>query len=410
MWRRGGRVKSISGKTIVACVNDQCTKVRFPAEELLFICGGRNNCPASRPNHEGHREYFQNQRSEYRDAVLFHPARFRYEVDCPYCNHKAYLKVCPHCGARQPVSLGDASTIAVIGSSSSGKTCYLTSLIRQINRELSKEVMYGMSLEWRDDDGRKYFRDLQKLIFEQGLLPPPNQKQLKMKTLDITIRFPVHGWRRTIHVRHGVVPLVFPDPSGEMFDDLKDAYLLSCLAQAQQILLMINPFSSQQYRVKREAKGMSQVYVKVDDPTDALNAFINAIRDETRLSHGAIPKDLAVVVTKCDEEGVFDPDDAAYAIARQSGRYRPELAAEISTRVAQHMEMELGMAEVVAQARANFRTVSFFAATALGKPPVQELVQAARGDTQQVQQKVENAQPRRVEEPFLWTLHRRGYF
>jgi hypothetical protein len=126
-----------------------------------------------------------------------------------------------------------------------------------------------------------------------------------------------------------------------------------------------------------------------------------------QLSSGKLSQDLAVVLTKCDEEGAFD-HDAYHQFPVQGKHYSPAQAREISRLVEQHMDLELGLAPVVALAKQSFRNVAFFAASALGHPPIKSVKIGPSGE-RDVEQRFVNPRPRRVEDPFLWTLHRRGY-
>ena len=141
--------------------------------------------------------------------------------------------------------------------------------------------------------------------------------------------------------------------------------------------------------------------------TGSLNAFVNKIRNERKLHKGKLPQDLAVVLTKCDEEGVFDPDDEAYQFPVQGRNYNPKLTKEISRLIEQHMDMDLGLSQVVALSKENFQHVAFFAASALGRPPIKSNRETEYGA--EIEQRFEDPKPRRVEDPFLWLLHRRGY-
>jgi hypothetical protein len=391
------------GNMKVGCANATCNKRRYPASELLFVCSGKDQCEALRSPE--YREYFDGQKTRFADQFLFRPRRFAYSVKCPVSGHNSFIKVCPNCGTQQPVSTGDTSTIAVIGPRSSGKTCFITSLIHQIDNQLARQSMYRMSLEWRDDEGRKYFRDQRDTLFKKLQLPINTQKHLPLRSLDITIRFPLRGWTRWL--RHGsqaTIPLVFPDPSGELFVTLNDAYSLSFLHQSPQVLLMLDPLSSPKMQESRKQSGIGALDGSFDDPEDALNSLVIAVRAEMGLSRGKIPKDLAVVLTKCDEPNVFDPDNDAYAFHQQGGRYDPRLANNISQYVERHLEEDLGIPKVVALAKENFRSVCFFAASALGTPP-----QKRKDEDGDVRAWLSQApKPRRVEEPFLWLLHRRG--
>jgi hypothetical protein len=383
------------GDQIVGCSNSDCPVQRFPAKELYFLCPGAT-CPGYRHSPPGRPE-------AWAKKTLFQPRRYAYSVPCPHSPHTAYLKVCPHCWTQQPIATGRLATISIVGSSVSGKTCYVTGLIRQIEKELSKEASYQMALEWDDQDGLNYFTQREREIFIQGVLPEATQKDAPVETLEITARFPVRGWRRLLKGTQGTVSLVFPDPAGEFFHKMDDAYYLNYLSQSRAIILMVDPWLSQEYQSKRRDLGSEIPAFDAPDAGQSLNSFIQAVRHETN-QRGKLRKELAVVLTKCDEVGLFDPDDQANPFPVQGRYYDPRLTDQISRQVKQFLELELGLSKVVALAEQGFRSVRFFAASALGSPPIR-VVENGR-----TRIKLKNPRPRRVEDPVLWILHEWGYW
>jgi hypothetical protein len=313
------------------------------------------------------------------------------------------------------MATGNSSTVAVIGASGSGKTCFTTGLIRQIGEQLAQRATYRMALQWDDQDGLDYFRAQEKTLFTDRTLPEMTQKQTRIKTLQITVRFPIrHWWNRLFKGEQGVVSLIFPDPSGELLQNLNEAYFVNYLGHADAILLMVDPFAAQRYREERAKAGVDTTpYETLHSADIPLTAVIQAVRSESKQTRKKLRKQLAVVLTKCDEEGVIDLDHE-HDIGRngrkipyplQGRNYSPALARRISDRVAQFMETKLGLAKVVALAEQNFEDVCFFSATALGSPPIRET-----DDDGNARVTLARPQPRRVEEPLLWVLHKWGYF
>jgi hypothetical protein len=201
--------------------------------------------------------------------------------------------------------------------------------------------------------------------------------------------------------------MVFPDPSGELLQNLENAYFVNYLGQSRAIMLMVDPFSSDKARAANKDR------LELVDADKPLQVLVDALRNElNRKDDKPLSKQLAVVVTKCDEKGVIDIDEE-YRLGRKGKRqqlgeqgryYRPELAQEISQRVRQHLEDDLEMHNVIQLAESNFREVHYFAASAIGAPPL--IKKKADGSLLQV---LNNPTPRRVEEPLLWILHRWGF-
>jgi hypothetical protein len=368
----------------------------FPAGEVLFLCPERT-CPARNsppPNLPG----------LCAGRPVFRAPTYDYAVQCAFSPHRAYLKLCPRCGATLPLTTGPAATVAVVGASVSGKTCYMTTLIRQIRHLLSRDTQYEMSLEWDDEKGKQYFRDQEKTIFTDHCLPEPTQKETPLKSLQVTIRFPVRRWRaRWRHGRHGVVSLIFPDPSGEMFQDQENVYFLNYLGNARAYVLMVDPFGSNEYR--RRLAGPDLPDDPVVSASDTLGSLVTALRRELCRPYGPLDRVLAVTLTKCDEKDMLDPDAEPYRsrFPVQGRWYDPRRARELGAQVERHLRDELGMSDLVSLARQSFARVEFFAVSALGSPPVRSRRNG------QLTLSLKNPQPRRVEEPLLWILHQQGY-
>jgi hypothetical protein len=162
---------------------------------------------------------------------------------------------------------------------------------------------------------------------------------------------------------------------------------------------------SEDHRARLKQAGKELPPYEASDPSTALGNFVQVLRRQIGQPDGLLDRQLAVVLGKCDEEGLFDPDDPRFAgLYPPQGRFYDErLAHEISAQVARYLRHDLGMANVVALARQNFKDVAFFAVSALGRPPVRIRQKGA------VKVHLVDPEPRRVEEPLLWILHRWGY-
>lgn len=415
----------------IVCANPECENPRFQPDELYFVCPRRKVCKGNKRQDAIPPKV----RAAWMQDTLFRPTRYRYAVTCPDCGSSAYLKVCPYCGEQQPVATGNANTIAVIGATSSGKTCYITALIKQLFEELTKRARLGAAAEWDDDEGRVFYQTMRGKIFDDCKLPQQTQKETRMKTIQITARVPKRRWSRGVGValrklsgaRLGRtsrnVSLVIPDPSGELLEQLKETYYVNYLAQAKALILMVDPFASASYRKRLQGEGVQMkdskglFERKGMDPADVLNNVAAAIRNELTANSGVSPKQidvlpqqLAVVLTKCDEKFILDPGDPRFRQAKQGRTYNLNIAYEMSERVRDFMESELGFAGVGAAADASFSRSCFFAASALGTPPIQvgEEPDPEGGDPIPIFE-VRNPMPRYVEDPFLWILREWKY-
>ena len=392
------------------CANDPktCTRASeaIPPNTVVFLCPNLR-CPGKKHPPDGRPE-------ARKGESFFIPKTFRYSVPCPHCKNLARIKVCPGCWEDLPVATGNSSTVAIVGTTGSGKTCFVTGLIHQLLEDICREDAFEIALRWNEQTGHDHFAGLSRTIFIDHLVPTGTQIQLvNIPTIQITLRVPVRRWFQRLRTGAVVdIPLLFPDPSGELFQDLKKSYFVSFLRRAEAIILMVDPFLGSGYQARLRAKNLPVPdYLQHSKPAHvALNAIIDASGREGR----KLDKVLAVVLTKCDSEGVFNPDEAVEELRpggrkttypkQGGGRYNPALAKRISKRVQQHLEHDLGMADVVALAKQSFRHVAFFAASALGSTP--ELEDDEYGGKIQ---RIRDPKPSRTEEPLLWILHQWGY-
>jgi hypothetical protein len=324
-------------------------------------------------------------------------------VLCPFSSHRAYRKFCPRCGAELRLPLGTHQSIGIVGSVNSGKTMFMTALVRQIRGRLARQTSLQMSLEWNEEDSRRYFVDLQRQVYDDHEVPEATRKTETLLSLSTTLRFTRQGWlRRVLGRDQGVVSLICPDPSGEFFRDHQEIYGLSYLGQSQALLLMVDPMTSPTF-LERSRKAGDSFLEGIQETTETFRVLARALREEQGQADGRLNKALAVVLTKCDQTGVFDPDRPPYKgrFPVQGRTYDRRLAQELGQRVVDHLEADLGLSELVALARQNFAAVEFFAVSALGRAPVR--------DSETSPLRLVDPAPRRVEEPLLWVLHQWGY-
>ena len=333
-----------------------------------------------------------------------HPAP---TVPCPSCRTPAFERVCPDCKGEIPPPNGPY-TIAVVGSSASGKTCFITALIRQIKTVLARRDSLRAGLVWEDQPSRNYFDLQHKAIFVERTVPDPTQKNAPIKTIRITIRYPLTGTMAKWMNKQAVVSLCFPDPAGEPLESMDQPYFSDFLQQSAAIMLMVDPFATDVFKERERQKGSEDYFAieSLKDATAPLNKVVTALREGKK--GGRLQQKLAIVVTKCDADGVFNPDkendEDGYAFAEQGVPYDPKLAKRLSDAVSRHLHDDLGMQELVATAEAEFKSTHFFAASALGAAPEKKMMPDGS-----IMLQVDNPNPRRVEEPLLWILHQWGY-
>src|SRR5262249_33425956 len=152
---------------------------------------------------------------------------------------------------------------------------------------------YRIGLEWDDDRGQSYYETLEQLIYKHGILPEPNQRLTDIEALQLTLRFPVRGWRRLIKGKRAVVSMIVPDPAGESFHQMDQTITLSYLVQSSAVVLMVDPWMSETYRANRRRWGNEVTEAEAPGAATALTHFTKAVRGLAD-GRGALDQQLAV--------------------------------------------------------------------------------------------------------------------
>lgn len=387
--------------TSVVC--PYCSEMH-PLSEIFFRC--RNIECRELKRYFPDQENLKAALDKLKERTVFRPKAFDHQAHCPNpkCRRATYLKICPNpkCYFPLPSVLNHSETLTIVGLGSSGKTCYVLSLIRAIKSELCRRDSFNMSISFEDDEGRNYLAKLGNAITADGQLPggtkTVSDQFVETPSIQMTIRVP--RWRKQKIDKNDIAAtaLVFHDPSGEWFASNTNIEQVIFLTHTRSAILLVDPYSFPNFLAAAPAASESADMPK-EDPTLALEILGNRLRGQMRLkSNQRIPMDLAVVITKADC-GIFGKEFDPRTLPRLSAPFDDEAAEEVSDRCRERLDV-LGMSSIGAMAENTFQTVRFFAVSSLGTTPRMD-GGIARIDPRRWK-------PKRVEDPFLWILHRWG--
>ena len=219
----------------------------------------------------------------------FRGRNYRYAVECSYTQHMAYLKEYPLLEATPGGNgqFGDSrgdrrrrlrQDLFRHKPDPANATCPWPGRTHSRCPTMGQPEGAGVLWRARKDDLRRW----------QGA--EINQKQTKTPTLQYTVRFPVfRRWKRFWKGPQGVVSLVFPDPAGDLFENLDQAHFINYLSHAQAIMLMVNPFMGEAYRETLVRQGKRLPQLDVIGPEIPLNTLINRMRQEANRTRGNCP-------------------------------------------------------------------------------------------------------------------------
>jgi hypothetical protein len=284
---------------------------------------------------------------------------------CPRDALLTGFRVCPNpqCHGDLPYYVGRASQriVAVTGCGGTGKTVYLWSLLHQVREELARDVHPYASAMFEDDASFRTYQGLCQRILHERRVPDftdPQAIRAQGRVPPLIVRV-LSG-----NGKGSFCNLVFYDPAGELFENLTDGRYLRYLSSSAGIIYLMDPPGDDE-RASTTSQGLTTVLQQIRLETPRLP------------KHKPIPKPLAVVVTKADEE-LFRREGIEELVAGHGqgqdfwhswDRASREEVDRASARVEAILQ-EGGYDDLVNKARLNFQHVRFFAVSSLGKAPV----------------------------------------
>jgi hypothetical protein len=401
----------------VRCPSSKCQNRVVPWNDIWYWCRENGPCPGVGKELPGKPENFK------KHSMFRARGKFGERTECPLCGKCAHVLVCP-CGEFLNRTVDDVKSIALVGTTGAGKTCFVVGLLHLMERELSARDRFQLSLILDEPLGQDHFEKLQRRLFVDNLFPDPTQRVISGASMirarvgisrqDSTAKRSSLGARcQDSTAKRSFVSMVFPDIAGELIVDDHSAGQFDALSNAKATILIVDPESGPTYQEAFKGKNGASNAARYDKALDSL------IKMKAGHSKDEL---LAIVLAKSDIDCIYNPDVMPDPMTRKpfgrhgDGEFRIELADGISREVERYLTNNqrvprgaamaklpgLGMANLVHKAKDNFREVRFFAATALGREHERILEKDADGEEVL---KVYNVRPERVEEPLLWILH-----
>jgi GTPase SAR1 family protein len=328
---------------------------------------------------------------------VFSADRSRSQAACPVCGVATTKRVCPECHNDLPSgydSIG-GRIIALVGPKTSGKSTYITVLIRELSERVGEH--FNAAVNPMDDRTTDRYESAYAELFKEGHLPPMTPPS----ALDLT--YP-QLYKATIP-RRGVLgtrslssALVFFDTAGEDLESADStARNVSYLAQADGIIMMVDPL---QFAAVRDAlRGVVDNLPTTGSRPDRIVATIGQLIRDRRDMRGnqRIPTPLAITLSKVDVlRPILDSGSRLLTPSAHRGFLDERDRIEVDDEVRALLQDWDGGA-TRRQVQADFTQYSFFAMSALGGAP------AGPADTPSA-----GIHPLRAEDPVLWLLSRFG--
>jgi len=363
-------------------------------------------------------------------------------------------RACPRCHLQVPrdLLLQRPIFLSVVGAPRSGKTYFLTSMIHELRRELSRFL--GFSLLDADSYDVKAFLQYESALFfnsdpnsltflkkteesgglynrvrlDGGEVVLPKPFIFSLRPTDTNIDLPKYG-RRLFR------ELVLYDNAGESFEHLKEKFgerVTQHLGEASTVLFTYDPLQDSAARQKLASLSSDpQLNVAAHSYQQdlILNETIHRIRRHRNLDSGKrLPVDLAICVMKYDvwkpllpwatkgpsidgtpvESDPIDHTSVELDPNAPVGRFDVDEVNRISLLVRAFVE-DISPS-FVATAESNFRTVRYFPVSALGGSPEMDAAQTVNAEVgssgNPLKVRPSSVQPFRASHPMLWVLQR----
>ncbi|GAB3170821.1 hypothetical protein GCM10027059_37910 [Myceligenerans halotolerans] len=324
---------------------------------------------------------------------------------CPKCACTILRRACPECHMAVPEALvgSDSPMVGVVGTKGSGKTVYVTSLVKELRKNVSRRFAASVRFATDNPDGfasvSEYEMEREDPLFDDGILPPgtPPNTIARRNSLVMLWQGQYTSILRGTRIRSTL--LSFVDSAGEDFGKQGDVFTLRYLTVCSGLVLALDPFSlpgarsSVSLHEKAVQRSSEQTALEVLGRVTELLRVVHKVKPGKKIG---LP--LAVVFTKMDAFfSLMDrsnplmtrsTDQASYGEADGEAVHEHMLALLHSWRaddVDQHL-------------RFNYRDFRYFGVSALGAEPDYDAARTAPG----------GVRPHRVEDPVLWLLAKQG--
>lgn len=286
--------------------------------------------------------------------------------------------VCPKCGYELGGPLQIDIPIPVVGGPSSGKTCYISMAISQIEKKAKEE--YHLDFKYRPNDALGDDYEENKANMSIGRLP--------VKTSDMRLRY--YQFYLTPFGEKVKNLISICDVAGETYESNAEMGKQIGYKYANAFLMIVDPLSVTQYREELAGRIDLKKYGASERPMDeVLSSLITTLENMKCLtSRNMIKTDVAVVFSKCDIPGLDEKiGESAVKHCMQKNNITSKYEAQ--NRVCEQFLTEYSEGNFLNSLKSKFKSIQFFTCSALGH--------VANG--------MEFA-PDGVEKPALWLIYK----
>ena len=326
---------------------------------------------------------------------------------CPDCKGESSKRLCPKCHSELPGGFGDVASyiFAVIGAKQTGKSHYIAVLIDWIRRH-GGQLDIGL-LAANDATIKRYNDHFYKPVFEDGKTIGATQSGTGAGApvrQPLVYRLNVFEGRdsRNEGIKKAAF-LVFFDTAGEDLDaEVTMETVNKYIYRSAGIVLLVDPLQIEEVRKKLENK--VALPERNAETRDILARTTNLVRNSPQWQglRGKVPIPIAVTFSKIDAvEGLVRLAMPENRVSREEANHDGGIDLADQRLVSGEMESlvrsEWG-GDLIVDGVRNWEQFAFFGVSALGCNPADTVT----GN------RIEERDPRRVEDPFVWLLYVNG--
>lgn len=284
--------------------------------------------------------------------------------------------VCPHCNYVLGSPLQSDIPIPVVGGPSSGKTCYISMVISQLEKKAAFD--YNLDFEYKENAALGDDYEDNRAQMSIGRLP--------LKTNDMRLRYyQFYLSKKGAKVRN-LVSLC--DVAGETYEHSEEMGRQIGFKYADAFVMLVDPLSVMAYREEvAQSVDIGKYGASEKSMDEVLDGLIHTLESMKCIdSKSSIKTDVAVVFTKCDIPGLEDKIGSP-AVNRYRSQNSGVSKYEAQNKVCEQFLTEYEEENFLNTLRSKFKSIQFFTCSALGH--------------------VENGKkfaPTNVEEPTLWLI------
>ena len=325
-------------------------------------------------------------------------------------------KVCPRCHLYLPHKMASgelqSEILAIVGARNAGKSNYFGVLINALERRYAGEVRFSMFAQDTFSFRRMQpvsSHDLYKERYGSCLFSPQpaalQQTPSAATNPDILIpliyrmQFPLRPEQRIMHrfSHFRALDLVIFDAAGEdLQNTVTRQQFTQYVAAASGVIFLLDPFALPGVANLLPPGVRGCLPQQQGDAREVIYGAINLFERNGLRADQKIPVPVAVAFTKTDLlKNIVDPDSPILRDSHHAGGYNEGDCTECSGEVEQYL-CDWGCSDLPHLMRSRFNDSQFFAVSALGHMPGRDL-------------SLGTISPRRIADPLLWLLWKRGY-